>query len=281
MRSLRLCLVATLIGLLATTEGHGQQPQTPPVDKPPVIAPAVVPSTDDVPVVDPIQTPLTVNVAIRGAVQGDLIVVAPVGQLLELSLTGDGAADSGPVFWTYSEAIPDKSERDAGHWVGLTFPPEVSGKAYLIQAAVNGPEGKPPLVAMRWLIVSGKGPQPPPKPPVVVPDPPGPTPPVVDGKRSLVIVSESSKDKGEFSRLLINLRDGSAASYLKSKGHTFDWLDADQMKSDDPWREQFTAAELPVAFIIDTQTNTVLKKEPIAESTTADNLIEAVKRQGG
>lgn len=176
MRPFRFCLFALLIGLVAA-DGHSQQPQTPPVEKPPVIAPAVVPSTDDIPAVDPLKTPLAVNVAIRGAVQGDLVVIAPVGQLLELSLTGNGAAESGPVFWTYSEAIPDKSERDAGHWVGLTFPPDVAGKAYLVQAAVNGPEGKPPLVALRWLVVAGVAPQPPPDKPVdPAPTPVKPTP---------------------------------------------------------------------------------------------------------
>lgn len=196
MRPHRCCPLATLIIFAVTLEGHCQQPQTPPVEKPPVIAPSVVQPSDDIPVVDPLRTPLAINVAIRGSVQGDLVVNAPVGQLLELTLTGDGAAEAGPVFWTYSEAIPDRSERDEGHWVGLTFPPDVAGKAYLLQAAINGPEKGPPLVALRWIVVSGLGPQPPPVVDPVDPDAKPPKPPVnpsaVGPFRALIVYDTDS-----------------------------------------------------------------------------------------
>jgi len=156
------------------------QPQTPPVEVPPVIAPPVPvkPDADEpvAPTPDTLTKPFAIVATMRGAVLGDLIARPDVGHLLEL--TTDGLpADAGPVFWTYSEVIPDRSERDGGKWVGLSFPPEVSGKAYLIQAAVNGPEGSPPLVAMRWLVVSGHAPQP---PPVVAPIDPSKPPVVVD-----------------------------------------------------------------------------------------------------
>lgn len=180
-------LVAALIfGLLVSScRSHAQQPQTPPVDVPPVDVPPVIapplpvkPDADDpvVPTPDPLTKPFAIVATSRGAVLGDLIARPEVGHLLKLTLEGlPESAD--PVFWTYSEVIPDRDERDGGKWVGLSFPPDVAGKAYLIQAAVNGEAGKPPLVAMRWLVVAGVAPQPPPDKPVEpAPTPVKPTP---------------------------------------------------------------------------------------------------------
>lgn len=274
MRS--LLLVVVLLCLLVTP-GHAQQPQTPPVEKPPVIAPAVVPTTDDIPAVDPLKTPLAVNVAIRGAVQGDLVVIAPVGQLLELSLTGDGAAESGPVFWTYSESIPDKSERDAGHWVGLTFPPEVAGKAYLVQAAVNGPEGKPPLVALRWLVVAGVAPQLPPDKPVdPAPTPVKPTP--VEPKLTTVTAATYVYEKDDTAppaavRSALNkLNREHKIEATEFEQNTFD---GDE-QIPDQYKAALTAAKeagLPALVVLADSTVLRIVKSP----TTEQQVLEAVK----
>lgn len=179
MFRLSTLFAVVLFGLLVSScQSHAQQPQTPPVETPPVIAPPlpVKPDADDpvVPTPDPLTKPFAIVATSRGAVLGDLIARPEVGHLLKLTLEGlPESAD--PVFWTYSEVIPDRDERDGGKWVGLSFPPDVAGKAYLIQAAVNGEAGKPPLVAMRWLVVSGHGPRPPPEPPK--PDPVDPVDP--------------------------------------------------------------------------------------------------------
>lgn len=130
------------------------------------------------------------------------------------------------------------------------------------------------------LTISGIAPPPtPPKPPI--PPKPEPEPPVVAGKRKVIIVRESSKDDAAMSRLLINLRDGTAADYLKSKGHLLDVLDADQLKPSDPWQPLLTDVTLPAAFYVDTETNTIVYKENLAKTVTADNVIETLKRHGG
>lgn len=284
MRSSLIFAAVVLSLLVSSCDSHAQQPQTPPVETPPVIAPPVVvkPDADEplTPTPDPLTKPFAIVATSRGAVLGDLIARPEVGHLLKLTLEGlPESAD--PVFWTYSEVIPDRDERDGGKWVGLSFPPESAGKAYLIQAAVNGEAGKPPLVAMRWLVVSGKGPQPPPV--VVVPPGPKPdVPPVVEaGKRAIVIVSESAKDKPWFSRMLTNLREGHSAKYLTDNGHTLTWLDSDQITDGDGWKQQLTGLTLPAAFYIDPATNTVVFKESLKADTTADNIIETIKRNGG
>lgn len=284
---LPLFVAAVIAGLLVSScSSHAQQPQTPPVEVAPTIAPPVTvkPDADDplTPTPDPLTKPFAIVATSRGAVLGDLIARPEVGHLLKLTLEGlPESAD--PVFWTYSEVIPDRDERDGGKWVGLSFPPDVAGKAYLIQAAVNAEAGKPPLVAMRWIVVSGHGPQPPPV--VVVPPGPKPTPvvpPVVEtGKRSIVIVRESADDKPWFSRLAINLRDGTAAKYLADNGHSLTILDDEQLTDGDGWKSQVSGMTLPVAFYIDTATNTVVFKESIKADTTADNVIETLKRNGG
>lgn len=225
MFRLSTLFAAVLLALLVSScQSHAQQPQTPPVDNPPVIAPPVVVKPDSDEPVTPTPDPLTKQFAIvatsRGAVLGDLIARPEVGHLLKLTLEGlPESAD--PVFWTYSETIPDRDERDNGKWVGLSFPPEVAGKAYLIQAAVNAEAGKAPLVAMRWIIVSGKGPQPPPVVDPVDPDTKPPKPPVVDpatvGPFRALIVRDTNSD-GDLTQAQRNaVQSAAVVAYLTAK----------------------------------------------------------------
>lgn len=165
-----LLVVLALLGGAGLLESEAQQPQTPAVDNAPVIAPPLKPDSIE-PQPDPLVAPLSISVRIRGVVVTTPIVTVQVGQLVELTIEGPGKEN--PAFWTYSEDIPDRSERDSGHWVGLSFPLDVVGRAYLIQVAVNGEEGQPPRVAMKWFVVGGVSPRPPPEP---TPVPPGPEP---------------------------------------------------------------------------------------------------------
>lgn len=213
---LPLFVAAVIAGLLVSScSSHAQQPQTPPVEVAPTIAPPVTvkPDADDplTPTPDPLTKPFAIVATSRGAVLGDLIVRPEVGHLLKLTLEGlPESAD--PVFWTYSEVIPDREERDGGKWVGLSFPPDSSGKAYLVQAAVNGEAGKPPLVAMRWLVVAGKGPQP---PPVIVP--PVPVDPAVAGPFRAIIIRDTDAD-GDLPKAQRNaLQSIAVSAYLNAK----------------------------------------------------------------
>lgn len=142
---------------------------------------------------------------------------------------------------------------------------------------------------LRWLVVSEDGVIPtPPVPPIPpVPVPPDP-PPVVSGKRALLIVHETADTTTPISGLLVKLRTGPSFDYLKTKGHTLSILDDDSVnehgqpsKLVEAWRPHFAGMTLPVLFIIDAQTNQLLRKETIAPTATADNIIERVRETGG
>jgi len=255
-------------------------PGPPQVIVPPIPGPTPAPvDPDSVP--DDLKPIFTIKATIAGEVQAGEIVTLPVGRLLVLTVEGLPSEARPAVTWAMNAKCVDVSVREDGYYVTFTAP--VDGN-WLFTAAVNNPEpAGPPLVAQRWVVV-GHGPRPPPGP--MPPEPPGPEPepapptPQV-GKRLIVIVSESGKHDGAFSRLLVNMRDGSAADYLKSKGHRFDWLDVDQLKADDPWKSHVEGMTLPAAFYIDVTTNTVVHRESLSKTTTADNVIETLKRNGG
>lgn len=270
-------LVAALIlGLLVSScHSHAQQPQTPPVENPPVIAPPlpVKPDADDpvVPTPDPLTKPFAIVATSRGAVLGDLIARPEVGHLLKLTLEGlPESAD--PVFWTYSEVIPDRDERDGGKWVGLSFPPDVAGKAYLIQAAVNGEAGKPPLVAMRWIIVSGHGPQPPP----VKPDEPAPKPiepkPTTVTAATYVYEKDDTAPPAAVRSALNKLNREHKIEATEFEQNTFD---GDE-QIPDQYKAALTAAKesgLPALVVLADSTVLRVVKSP----TTEQQVLEAVK----
>lgn len=124
-------------------------------------------------------------------------------------------------------------------------------------------------------------------PPVPVPVPPGPptpvpTPPVVAGKREIVIVRETAQPTPESARLWNALRTGPQGSYLRSKGHTLDILDADNPSPQvAKWRPHFTGLPLPALFIIEPTTRDLLLKESLEPTATADQVIAKLKEHGG
>ena len=296
-------LAVAFIGLLGVfvrcdwpRDTLASQPLTPP--GPAVV---IVPQPTPAPVVPPvIPTPDELNTfeivaSIGGAEATDEIVKLPVGKLLTLTLRGVADSEGGgkrPAFWCLSRETSDISiYPEDGHHVTFSAPADAQG-AYLFVVSVSAPTpAERPLVAMRWVVV-GNLPQPPPIPPVPDPDVPTPVPPTppqpVEGKRSLVIVRESTNDTAALARLLINLRDGAAAQYLALKGHTFSLLDPDDRDPDgttsdlvEQWRPFFAGMTLPVVFEIDAVTNKIVHKYSLPVDATADNVIESLRSHGG
>lgn len=225
------CLIFALLPLAGSHAQAPTQPQTPLVVNPPVIAP-VVPAVPDAvePQPDPLKVPFAIRVSIRDVVITTPVVTVPVGQLVELTLEGEGSDKTDPAFWTYSENIPDRRERDGGHWVGMSFPTDVIGRAYLVQVSMNGEPGQVPRVAMRWFVVGGLGPQPPPMEPDR-PDEPGPTPvtPADPSDHLNILTSKlaaspdgAAKMRDFYTRLASEVRNDTAGG-LKTLGELQAW----------------------------------------------------------
>lgn len=104
--------------------------------------------------------------------------------------------------------------------------------------------------------------------------PPGPTPPpVVEGKRRVVILRESGDDMPADARLYVQLRNDATAAYLKANGHTLEIADADAS----PLYQQ--GMTLPQLFILDAATGAVVNQQPRPATSAA--ILEAVKAHGG
>lgn len=100
-----------------------------------------------------------------------------------------------------------------------------------------------------------------------------PTPPVVEGKRRVVILRESGDDMPADARLYVQLRNDATAAYLKSKGHTLEIADA----TDNPL---FTdGMPLPALLIFDSATGANVATLPRPATSAA--ILEAVKQHGG
>jgi hypothetical protein len=126
-------------------------------------------------------------------------------------------------------------------------------------------------------------------PPVVVvpPEPdPGPVvppvvvPPVITGKRHLLLVHETAEDTPEVARMIVGLRSGAAADYLKSKEHKLYILDDDSQAAA-AWRPHFEGMKLPAIFILDETAKTLIHKQELPASTTAAQVVDIVKGKGG
>lgn len=125
-------------------------------------------------------------------------------------------------------------------------------------------------------------PEPPPPPPVVV-VPPVVVPPVVTiGPRQVLLIRESSKDTPELSRLLIGMRNGEPAGYLKSRGHRFFVLDDnDATPLVEKWRTHYSGMKLPVVLILNDKAEIVHKQEIPPTSAEPSIVLEILKAHGG
>lgn len=122
----------------------------------------------------------------------------------------------------------------------------------------------------------------PPKPPVP-PDPPQPT-----GPLTILLVRESGDSTPEMAMLIRDLRTGPVADYLKSKMHALGVLDTNAKDPDgkpspavEEWRPHFSGLTLPALVVYDPTTKRVLSKQAITPATTATQIMEAIKKDGG
>lgn len=132
-------------------------------------------------------------------------------------------------------------------------------------------------------------------PPVVVPpNPDVPTPPVVppgpSGARTLRIIRETAESTPAFTRLLVGLRTGSKATYLRDKGHVLMVLDDDATTTDgapEPdvaeWRQHWQDLTLPALLITETTPTGVrlVHKQSLTTDANADGVIQVLKQYGG
>jgi hypothetical protein len=123
-------------------------------------------------------------------------------------------------------------------------------------------------------------------PPEPGPDPPRPTPPVVEGNREIVIIRETADTTSDQARLLVMLRVGVAAEYLTAKGHKLAILDDDAVDENGQpskyvaeWLKIVQGIPLPAMAIVDKATQTVLDKRPLP--ATPDEFLDAVRKAGG
>jgi len=122
-------------------------------------------------------------------------------------------------------------------------------------------------------------------------EPPGPTPPpvppVVEGKRLVVVLHEVDDDSAAFANFRVNTANNSAAAqYFKANGHIVQFLEEeqkDQSGQPHPLVEKLKAlgVGVPAAFILDPATKVVLYQTKLGPDVTADNLVEYTKRGGG
>mgnify|MGYP000157937020 CR=1 FL=1 len=121
--------------------------------------------------------------------------------------------------------------------------------------------------------------------PEPTPVPPKPVPPVVEGKRKVLIAHESSDKSPWFGELTTELRKSgsNAEAYLKAHGHTLTILDDELIRESPTWSAIVGSKldALPHLFIIDPQTNAILFEQVIANGTTADNITERIRETGG
>lgn len=175
------------------------------------------------------------------------------------SLVGGDAAD----FYTDS----------SGKVIVFTGP---EGSYTFLLAVAGTHDGKAQVaVAIHTLVIGKPVPPKPPEPPVPV-----------SGKRAVLILRETADATDRTRALIVGLRAGAQASYLKSKGHSLTILDDDTVDKDgkpvlDKWTPHIAGLTLPVCIVYDPETRTILDKQSLPAAATADTVIEFLKRAGG
>lgn len=194
--------------------------------------------------------------------------------------------------------ILDASESDAKAFAWTVLPESAAGKFLAVERGTKAvfASGQPGqytfvlataagdhvAVALVTVTVGVPTPQPP------GPGPNPPQPPAPAGTRGVLILRESADTTPALARVLTGLRTGKAADYLRDKGHTLTILDDDAVGPDgkpapllDTFRAEFSGVALPALIVYDLATKRVLDKRVIADTTTADSVVEVIKATGG
>lgn len=115
-----------------------------------------------------------------------------------------------------------------------------------------------------------------------------PTPGPSEGKRTVLVVREASESTPEQARMIVALRTGAHAEYLKSKGHVIYVLDDDSVDKDgnpspvvQAWKAELAGLTMPVVLVIDTAGNNLIHKQSLAATATADDVMALLKAHGG
>lgn len=270
------------------------QPEIPPGTQPgPLVAPTAPTKAD---VLDPGKKPAkdekpkpSIKVSIGGVeITTEVVTVTP-GQLVEFEPVG--AAKGVLVGWNYSSLVKYKTTRDDGHYVGATFENEDIDRVILVAPSWNGDASGYANRPQRWLVVAGKGPQPPPN--VVVPPKPAPTPtptpnPVTTGSKRIIVIRESLEPSPEMGRLIVLMQSGPIGEYMKSKKHEFESFDKDAKdENGNPsayvkkWIDAIGNTEIPAVAIVDIATGTIDDVKPLGKEPTAKALLDLAKEHGG
>jgi hypothetical protein len=158
------------------------------------------------------------------------------------------------------------------------------GRTYLVRAVAGQPPAFDP-VTIAYLKLDDTPPIPVPPGPGPQPDPTPPPKPSPSGVRQVVIVRESADATPETSRLIVAMRSGPSADYMKSKGHTTLILDDDSKDAAGNVpaviaanNAAITEIGLPCVLILDS-TGRLVAKAKLPE--TADGVVELVKANGG
>ena len=122
---------------------------------------------------------------------------------------------------------------------------------------------------------------------LVGPRPPPPDPEVKPGARQVLFIRETAAGTPALARLIVALRVGVHAEWLKSRGHTLLILDDDAVGPDGQpapllvkWRPHYAGLKLPALVIADPAGN-LLHAAPLLDNASADVVIEAIKKAGG
>lgn len=105
--------------------------------------------------------------------------------------------------------------------------------------------------------------------------------PDVEGPLRAVILNETEDSTPAYARLYTALRTGTADAWFAERGHKLDIIDDDL---DRPYRalcEQEAGATRPALVILGNGDKDVVATHPVTEETTADNVVEWMRRAGG
>lgn len=117
---------------------------------------------------------------------------------------------------------------------------------------------------------------------------PPPEPDPTSGQRIVLIVHETQDDTPDFSRVLVQLRSGTEADYLKKQGHKLYILDDDTRDTNgqkpgvlEKYDSDIQSVGLPAMLVIDPKTEKLIKSRRLQEGVTASNVTEYIRQAGG
>lgn len=268
-------LLSILIAGYMPTACRTQNPLVPPGPVQPIVPPAPVVVPTPAPPLVPIPDDglgLEIIAKVNGVPATEPVVSAPPRSLVVLTLTGGAMTETTAVTWSLNAPTVSLDLTQEGRHVAYS---PFGDAPMLFTASINGETS--PYVAQRWIVAGGNpGPAPP---------DPGPQPPTV-GQRELILFYESGDNTPAFSRLILDLRDGTAAKYFAERKHTLTILDDDtpdpngqRAKVIEKWQAEITGT--PILLVVDKATGALVGKKVLGDDATGVTVVDIVKQFGG